>query len=79
VLGKRIISYIDAPTEVIDLDVAKKHLEIIRTDQDALLNLYIGSAITACSNYLGFSIRRAIVDYYFNEASQGTRINELVR
>lgn len=66
-LGKRVISYIDAVTDVIDIEVAKKHLEIVRQDQDVLLELYLGSAINACSNYLGFSIRRATVDYFYTD------------
>lgn len=66
-LGKRVISYIDSVTDVISLDTAKKHLESVRTDQDTILTLYLGSAISACSNYLGFSLRRAIVDYYYTD------------
>lgn len=65
-IGRKIISYIDTPTEVITLAEAKAHLDSIRTDQDSAIEMYLSAAIAWASNVVSFSIRRATVDYYFD-------------
>lgn len=64
---KRIISYSDDVLDVVDYTTATKHLNLIRTDQTALITTYLEAAIRRCSNYLGFEIRRAVCDYYFTK------------
>jgi hypothetical protein len=67
-IGRKVITYYDDPTDVISLSQAKAHLDVLRTDQDSLLETYIGAAIKWAANILGFEIRRAQVEYYFDEA-----------
>src|SRR5574343_200066 len=65
-IGKKIIEYYDDPTDVISLSECKAHLDVIRTDQDSLIETYLGSAIAWCSQHLGFEIRRAHCHYFFD-------------
>jgi hypothetical protein len=64
-IGRRVIDYLDSVSDVIDSAIVNKHLNLIRTDQTSLIDLYTESALNKCSNYLGYEIRRATVDYYF--------------
>lgn len=66
-IGRKIISYLDSATDVVSLNTCKDHLNAIRTDQDLLIEMYLTAAIERCSNYLGYSIRRAYVDYFFDD------------
>lgn len=65
-IGRKVISYYDNPTDVITLAECKAHLDIIRTDQDSLIEHYLGAAISWAGTVLGFSVRRAQTEYYFD-------------
>lgn len=67
-IGRTVIEYYDDPTDVITLAEVKAHLDVIRTDQDTLIETYLGAAIDWASNWIGFSIRRASVHYFFDQS-----------
>ncbi len=68
-IAKRIISYIDEVTDVMPLESVNGYLNIAREDENLVIESFIGAAILRCSNYLGFSLRRASVEYYYSRES----------
>jgi uncharacterized phiE125 gp8 family phage protein len=67
VIGKRIISYIDTAADLIPLQDCIDFLDAIRVDQNTLISNQLTEAIAWASNIVGFSLRRATVDYYFDQ------------
>jgi hypothetical protein len=66
VYGKRVISYLDDVLDVVPLQFARDYLNAARTDEDMQIESFIGAAIARCSNYCGFSLRRATTEYYYS-------------
>lgn len=50
---------------MVSLDTCSDFLNIDRTDENLILSQMLGAAIERCSNYVGFSLRRANVQYFF--------------
>lgn len=64
--GKRIISYSHAATDYVSLAEAKQHLRVTSTADDTYISNLLSMAIDACGQYLGYSVRKASVQYGFD-------------
>lgn len=66
ITGKRIISYSHAATDYVSLAEAKQHLRVTSTADDTYISNLLSMAIDACGQYLGYSVRKASVQYGFD-------------
>lgn len=66
ITGKRIISYTNAATDYVSLTEAKQHLRVNTSTDDTYISNLIMMALDACSQYVGYSIRKASVQYGFD-------------
>lgn len=66
ITGKRIISYSNAATDYVSLTEAKQHLRVTSSSDDTYISNLIMMAVDACSQYLGYSVRKASVQYGFD-------------
>lgn len=66
ITGKRIISYSQAATDYVSLTEAKQHLRVTSTADDTYISNLISMALDMCSQHLGYSVRKASVQYGFD-------------
>jgi hypothetical protein len=66
ITGKRIISYSHAATDYVSLAEAKQHLRVTSTADDTYISNLLSMSIDACGQYLGYSVRKASVQYGFD-------------
>lgn len=66
ITGRNIISYAHNATDYVSLTEAKQHLRVTQTNDDAYISNLISMAMETCSQYVGYSIRKATVKYGFD-------------
>jgi hypothetical protein len=66
ITGKRIISYSQAATDYVSLAEAKQHLRVTSTADDTYISNLISMALDMCGQHLGYSVRKASVQYGFD-------------
>lgn len=64
--SRRYTAYANPATDYLSLADAKTHLRVTSSADDTYISGLISMAIEACSNYLGFSIRKATARYGFD-------------
>lgn len=64
--GRRIISYSHAATDYVSLAEAKQHLRVTSTSDDVYISNLISMAVDICGQQLGYSVRKASVQYGFD-------------
>lgn len=65
-VARHYTAYTNAATDYITLAEAKQHLRVTSSADDSYITGLVAMAIEACSNYLGFSIRKATARYGFD-------------
>lgn len=66
ITGKRIISYSQTATDYVSLAEAKQHLRVTSTADDIYISNLISMALDICGQHLGYSVRKASVQYGFD-------------
>lgn len=66
ITGRNILSYSGNATDYIPLAEAKQHLRVNQSNDDAYISGLIEMALQTCSQYVGYSIRKASVQYGFD-------------
>lgn len=66
ITGRNIISYAHNATDYVSLTEAKQHLRVTQTNDDAYISNLITMAFETCSQYVGYSVRKASVQYGFD-------------
>ncbi len=66
---RNVISYTNAALDYVSVDEIRKHLRILDADEDTFLQGLIETAFDVASEYVGFSIRKASVEYWFDNSS----------
>lgn len=64
--SRRYTAFANAATDYVSLAEAKQHLRVTASDDDSYITGLISMAVDACSNYLGYSIRKATAKYGFD-------------
>ena len=65
-IARHYTAYANAATDYITLAETKQHLRITSSADDTYIGGLIAMAVEACSNYLGYSIRKATARYGFD-------------
>jgi hypothetical protein len=65
-ISRRYTAYTNAATDYLSLADAKTHLRVTSSSDDTYISGLISMAIEACSNYLGYSVRKATAKYGFD-------------
>jgi hypothetical protein len=65
-ISRRYTAYTNAVTDYLSLADAKTHLRVTSSSDDTYISGLISMAIEACSNYLGYSVRKATAKYGFD-------------
>lgn len=65
-INRRYTAYANAATDYLSLADAKTHLRVTSSADDTYISGLISMAIDACSNYLGYSIKKATAKYGFD-------------
>lgn len=65
-ISRRYTAYANAATDYLSVADAKQHLRVTSSADDTYIGGLIAMAIDACSNYLGYSIRKSTVKYGFD-------------
>lgn len=65
-ISRRYTTYTNAATDYLSLADAKTHLRVTSSADDTYISGLISMAIDACSNYLGYSIKKATAKYGFD-------------
>lgn len=66
ITGRNIISYAANATDYVSLAEAKQHLRVNQSNDDAYISGLIEMALQTCSQYVGYSIRKASVVYGYD-------------
>ena len=64
--SRRYTAFANAATDYVSLAEAKQHLRVTASDDDSYISGLISMAVDACSNYLGYSIRKGTAKYGFD-------------
>ena len=64
--SRRYTAFANAATDYISLAEAKQHLRVTANDDDTYIGGLIAMALDACSNYLGYSIKKSTAKYGFD-------------
>ena len=64
--SRRYTAFANAATDYVTLAEAKQHLRVTASDDDSYIGGLISMAVDACSNYLGYSIRKGTAKYGFD-------------
>ena len=65
-IARHYTAYANAATDYITLAETKQHLRVTSSADDSYIGGLIAMAVEACSNYLGYSIRKATARYGFD-------------
>lgn len=65
-VSRHYTAFTNAATDYLSLADAKTHLRVTASSDDSYISGLISMAIEACSNYLGYSIRKATARYGFD-------------
>ena len=64
--SRRYTAFANVATDYISLAEAKQHLRVTANDDDTYIGGLISMALDACSNYLGYSIKKSTAKYGFD-------------
>ena len=64
--SRRYTTFANAATDYVSLAEAKQHLRVTANDDDTYIGGLISMALDACSNYLGYSIKKSTAKYGFD-------------
>ena len=64
--SRRYTAFANAATDYVSLAEAKQHLRVTASDDDTYIGGLISMALDACSNYLGYSIKKSTAKYGFD-------------
>ena len=64
--SRRYTAFANAATDYVTLAEAKQHLRVTASDDDSYIGGLISMALDACSNYLGYSVRKGTAKYGFD-------------
>ena len=64
--SRRYTAFANAATDYVSLAEAKQHLRVTASDDDSYISGLISMALDACSNYLGYSVRKGTAKYGFD-------------
>jgi len=64
--SRRYTAFANAATDYVSLAEAKQHLRVTASDDDSYISGLISMAVDACSNYLGYSVRKGTAKYGFD-------------
>lgn len=64
--SRRYTAFANVATDYISLAEAKQHLRVTANDDDTYIGGLIAMALDACSNYLGYSIKKSTAKYGFD-------------
>ena len=64
--SRRYTAFAKAATDYVSLAEAKQHLRVTANDDDTYIGGLISMALDACSNYLGYSIKKSTAKYGFD-------------
>ena len=64
--SRRYTAFANAATDYVSLAEAKQHLRVTANDDDTYIGGLISMALDACSNYLGYSIKKSTAKYGFD-------------
>jgi len=65
-VARRYTTFANVATDYVSLSDAKQHLRVTSSDDDNYISGLISMAIDACSNYLGYSVRKGTARYGFD-------------
>lgn len=65
---RNVVSYTNSAVDYVSLDEIRKHLRILDADEDSFLEGLINAAFDIASEYVGFSLRKASVEYWFDNS-----------
>jgi hypothetical protein len=64
--SRRYTAFANVATDYLSLADAKQHLRVTASDDDSYISGLISMAVDACSNYLGYSIKKGTAKYGFD-------------
>ena len=64
--SRRYTAFANVATDYVTLAEAKQHLRVTASDDDNYISGLISMALDACSNYLGYSVRKGTAKYGFD-------------
>ena len=64
--SRRYTAFANVATDYVTLAEAKQHLRVTASDDDSYIGGLISMALDACSNYLGYSVRKGTAKYGFD-------------
>ena len=64
--SRRYTAFANVATDYVTLAEAKQHLRVTASDDDSYISGLISMALDACSNYLGYSVRKGTAKYGFD-------------
>jgi hypothetical protein len=64
--SRRYSAFANVATDYLSLADAKQHLRVTASDDDSYITGLISMALDACSNYLGYSIKKGTAKYGFD-------------
>lgn len=64
--SRRYTAFANAATDYVTLAEAKQHLRVTASDDDNYITGLISMALDACSNYVGYSIKKGTAKYGFD-------------
>jgi len=64
--SRRYTAFANVATDYLSLADAKQHLRVTASDDDSYITGLISMALDACSNYLGYSIKKGTAKYGFD-------------
>ena len=62
---RNVVSYTNQATDYVTIEEVKQHLKVLDADEDVFIKGLINAAFDVASEYVGFSIRKASVEYWF--------------
>ena len=65
-VARRYTAFANLATDYVSLADAKQHLRVTASDDDNYISGLISMALEACSNYLGYSIKKGTARYGFD-------------
>lgn len=64
--SRRYTAFANVATDYVTLAEAKQHLRVTASDDDSYISGLISMALDACSNYLGYSVKKGTAKYGFD-------------
>jgi hypothetical protein len=61
-----VVNYVNKAIDYVTIEEVKQHLRILDADEDVFIKSLIDAAFDIASDYVGFSIRKATAEYWFD-------------